>query len=229
MVCFFNSNHLNRLFLYGLLTTFPLAVLTPPPAYAQIDFNKVAFAVKMEKLVEKLWKYKERGDSEKLLETMLDVKLEVEGYSGVKINLDAELDKTERELKKQKTKIPKKDFQLVRSFIKNKEKKANHRAMCMESYMLETPGISYAEYEFLYRAANEEGKDQEQEKQELPMRLAIGITMMLAGGFLCILGIEFPICMEYGKQVAAAGVTFAIEGYVNRQDEDKDKDNNKNK
>jgi hypothetical protein len=233
MVYFFHPYKFNRIFLCGVLTTFSVAVLTPPPAYAQINIglNDVAFAVRMEKLVEKLWKYKEKQDSNKLLDTMLDVKLETEGYTGTAINLDKEIDKAEAEIKRKGGKVPKKDLEKVRKAIKNKAKKSNQRAMCMASYLEDAPSMNFQEYEFLYKAAHghDKEKEEEQDIKELPMRLTIGITMILAGGFLCIVGTRIPVCMEYGKQVAAAGVTFAIEGYVNRQDEDKNKDKDKNK
>lgn len=220
MVNFFKFTYLNRIFLYNILATFPVAVLIPPPAYAQINqgINEIAFAAKMERLTEKLWKYKEKKDSNKLLDTMLDMKLEVEHHTGNKFDLEKEINKSEYEIKKQGIKVPKKDFQIVRKAIIKKEKKANQRALCMACYFKECPSINFEEYETIYLAAHGDKNQEEQDVKELPLRLTIGITMILAGGFLCFTRI--PACVTYGQQIAAAGVTFAIEGYVNRKDED---------
>jgi hypothetical protein len=40
--------------------------------------------------------------------------------------------------------------------------------------------------------------------------------MALGGGFLCIAGtlLKMPVCVEYGKNLTAAGIAFAVEGYV---------------
>ena len=45
-------------------------------------------AIKFEKLIEKAWKYFEANDSKKLIETMLDMKHETEGYTGQKIDIN---------------------------------------------------------------------------------------------------------------------------------------------
>jgi hypothetical protein len=108
----------------------------------------------------------------------------------MKINIDKELDKAEIELKKKAgNKIPKKDFQDVRKYIKKKDKKAHQRTMCMASYLQDMPNMNFEEYEFLYRAAKHGNeKEHGDEIKELPTKLAIGISMMLAGGFLCGVG-----------------------------------------
>jgi len=76
-------NKLNRHVLSTILVTFPLATI-PMPAFAVnngggINLNDVAFMVRVEKLIEKINRYKERSDSEKLIDSMMDLKFEVEG------------------------------------------------------------------------------------------------------------------------------------------------------
>lgn len=87
MVNFCSPLTLNRILLCGVLTTFTMAVVTPPPAYAQIGLNDIAFWTRMEKLVEKMWKYKDKKDGNKIIDTMLEIKMEVEGYTGKKLIL----------------------------------------------------------------------------------------------------------------------------------------------
>ena len=50
-------------------------------------------------MIKKINKYKKSLDSNKLIETMLDLKLEIEGYTGQHIDLDKQLDEVEREIK----------------------------------------------------------------------------------------------------------------------------------
>ncbi len=233
MVYFFNYYQFNRLLLSGVLVTFSMAIIAPPPAYSQIDigFNDIFFVVRMEKLVEKLWKYQEREDYNKLLDTMLDMKLEVEGYTGQKINIDKELDKIEIEIKKKGGKIPKKGMEKIRKIINKRYKKEQHRAMCVASYLQDQPDIGFDEYKILYKTAHghDKEKDEENEILELPGSFVAGVTMMLAGGFLCIIGLRIPVCMEMGKQLAYTGLGFCVNGYIDHQDENKEKDKNKNK
>lgn len=66
MVSLFSASNVNRILLCGVLTTFTMAVVTPPPAYAQqIGLNDIAFWARIEKLVEKMWKYKDKKDGNK--------------------------------------------------------------------------------------------------------------------------------------------------------------------
>jgi hypothetical protein len=99
---FFRLNQLNNVVLSGLLIAFPLAVLTPLPVFGQINigFNDVNFGIKMQKLIDRAWKYYNKEDGDSLIDVLLDIKAEVEAYTGNKINLEKEIDKVETNLKK---------------------------------------------------------------------------------------------------------------------------------
>ncbi len=226
MVRFFKSTTINRLLLCSVLTSFTLAVITPQSAYADININDIAFYSRIEKLSEKMRKYKEKQDSNKLLDTMLEIKREVEERTGNRIDLDKEFNKAKIEINARGAKIPEKDFESLRKIIKRKEKKANQKAMCQASYLELAPNMSFDEYEILYLSANGNDKDKDDNKEitELPLRLTIGISMVLGGGFLCFAGamLKIPICVECGKNLTAAGITFAVEGYVNSKEKNKD-------
>ncbi|CUI18136.1 conserved putative secreted protein (plasmid) [Candidatus Protochlamydia naegleriophila] len=235
MVSLYKSATFNKLLLSSVLVTFSLAVVNPSPAYAQINIgmNDITFALKMKDLVDKAWKYKDRQDVTKLLDTVFEIKVETEAYSGVKINIDQELDKAEKELKKQAgNKIPNKDIQAVRKYIKKKEKKAHQRAMCMAAYIQDSPpGMTFEDFEFSYLAAHGHDKEDKDDKEmkELPVKLAVGISMMLAGGFLCGVGVLLKIqpCITYGEALVIGGVNFAIDGYASKSEEDKNKEKDK--
>lgn len=230
MASIFNTPKFNNILLSGVLITFSMAVLTPPPCYAiNINPNDVAFGIRMEKLVEKVLRYKDKGESNKLLDTMVEMKQVVEGYTGVSINLDKQLDEVEREVKKKGGKISKQEMKELRKVIKKKEKKANHKAFCMELRLADpTMQISFEDEHMLYMAKHGNDKDeQEQAAADLPLRLTIGVTVALCGLFLCF--VPIPVCKAWGADLMKAGVALAVEGYVNRQEEDKDKDPNKKK
>jgi hypothetical protein len=205
-----------------------VAVITPSPAYA-ITFNDIAFWTRMEKLVEKMWKYKDKKDGNKIIDTMLEIKMEVEAYTGILIDLDKEFSKARSDIKKQGGKVPEKDFEKIRKAINKKEKILYHRNMCVATYLEDAPNISFQDFETLYMAARNahDREEGEQEVKDLPWRLAVGISMILGGGFLVVAGtlLRMPICVEAGKDLAAGGVFFAVEGYHDGQEEKKDKNN----
>jgi hypothetical protein len=91
---FFKSNKLHNVVLSSILCTFPLAVITPPFAYGQINLNlnEVNFGIKLQKLIDKAYKYYDKLDSNNLLDVVLEIKSEVESYTGKKIDVNKEFD-----------------------------------------------------------------------------------------------------------------------------------------
>lgn len=79
MVNLFNSYSFNKLLLSCVLTTFSMAVVTSPPCYA-VCTNDIAFLWRTKELVEKVWKYQEKEDTNKVLDAVLDIKQEIEAY-----------------------------------------------------------------------------------------------------------------------------------------------------
>ena len=59
MDCFYKFNGFKHVALSCVLCSFPLAVVTPSPVYGQINMgiNEVNFGVKVQKLIDKAWKY----------------------------------------------------------------------------------------------------------------------------------------------------------------------------
>lgn len=223
MANIFLPSKLTNLCLYIVLITFSMAVIVPVPVYAQNNINNVVFGLRIEKLVEKMWKYQRKMDGDKIIETMLEIKHEIEIYTGKAIDLDKEFDKVEATLQK-KNNIPKKDIKAVRKAIVKKEKKLHHRALCMAYYLQDAPSLSFEEYETLFNISH--GNEQEtQQAKDLPLRLTIGITMMLAGGFLCMAGVYLvmPPCVYAGEQLLLIGAGFAADSYVGFIEDDKKK------
>jgi hypothetical protein len=170
--CFYKFNGFKHVVLSSILCSFPLAVVTPSPVYGQsnIGFNDINFGVKVQKLIDKAWKYYNKSDSNGLLDVILDIKSEVEAYTGKKIDISKEIDKIESTVKKKGSKPPKDIFKKFKSLVHNKEKKKHHRAMCMESYFIDQPAMSFQDYELLNLAAVNRKQDQGNEQNELPLK-----------------------------------------------------------
>lgn len=216
----------NRLFLCGTLITFSLVSL-PNPCYSQtprvVTINDLAFAHRIEKLLEKVKRAAEKNDGNKLIDLMLDVKREVETYSGMKIDLDKQLDVVESEIKKKGAKIPKNEFKELRKIIKKKEKRAGHRAAYLELCLL-NPEISYnlEEEQLLFDATHGHEKKEEAE-MVVPIRLTVGVTVALVG--LCLIVVPgIPVQIKtWGKDMIVYGTGIAAEACYSAHDKSKNK------
>lgn len=225
MVNVFSSHRFNKLLLSCILTSFTLVVVTPPAAYAQmnIGLNDVTFTLNMKKYVEKIRKYQEREDINKLLNTVFDMRQEIEAYSGLRFNIDHEINVAEQEIKNNGGKVNKREMATVRKFILKKEKKAHHRFLCIAAYIQDASDISIEEFKAFQLAGHRQDRDNEEEQvKDLPTRLAIGITMILAGSFLCGIGsfLKMPMIVTSGQALFFSGVNYAIDGCVNKQEEE---------
>jgi len=227
MANLFRSAHLNRLCLYGTLATFTLGTIPQVHAYSPsgyncaVNLNDIGFAIRVEKLIEKANKYKDRRDSSKLLDVMVDLKNEVEAYTGKKIDLDKQLDKVEKQMKDGGAKYSSSEMKKIRKSIKSKEKRSNHKALYMAECM--ELGIDYsADMEAMVYMAKH-GKDKEEEPTiEMPLRVTVGVTIALCGLFLCF--IPIPVCQAWGPSMVQGGIALAVEGTINRVEEDKKKE-----
>jgi len=208
MDCFYKFNGFKRLVLFSILCTFSLAVLTPPPVYAQINFSDVGFGVKAQKLIDKVWRYYKKSDSDGLLSTILELKREVEVHTGKKINISKEIDKIESNLKKKGGNHSKDIFKKFKDLVKKKDKKNRHRAICMENYFLDQPNMSFEDYELLCRAAK---KPNQTTQDELPLKFVIGLTLLLGGAFVMFATPIFPPLAYAGEMMVGAGFGMLLD------------------
>jgi hypothetical protein len=215
MVSFFRLNQLNRVVLSSVLVAFPLAVLTPSPVHAQVNigFNDINFGVSMQKLIDKAWKYYDKEDGDSLIDVLLDIKTQVERYTGNKINIDKEIDKVETDLKKKGHKAPKEVFKKYKSLLKKKDKKKNARALCMEAYFLDAPNMSFNDYEALHLAAvkKHDNKEDEQPKEPLPFKFVLGVSLLLCGAFVMFATPVCPVLGPAGESLMLTGFGFLVD------------------
>ena len=205
MDCFYKFDGFKRLVLFSILCTFTLAVLAPPPVYAQINLGDVGFGIKVQKLIDKVWRYYNKSDSDGLLSTILELKTEVETHTGKKIDVSKEIDKIESELKKKGGKPPKDIFKKFKDLVKKKEKKNHHRVVCMGTYFHDQPNMSFEDYEFLIRAAKKTDQAAQQ-NEPLPLKFVLGVTLLLGGAFVML---ATPIC----PPLAYAGEMMVSTGF----------------
>jgi hypothetical protein len=117
---------INRFILCCTLGSFIFTAIAPlnaaPAGKSNINLNDINFGIRMEKLIEKTKKSFGIKDSKKLMEVMFDIKHELEGYTGQKIDIDKHLDQVEREAKSRGFPVDKAHMKEMRKRLKNKKK-----------------------------------------------------------------------------------------------------------
>lgn len=218
---------LNRAILYGTLGAFTVSTITPLRAEHQekgvnFNLNDINFGIKIEKFVEKVKKCIEKKDSAKLTELMFDIKREVEGYTGQKIQFGKALDQVEKEIKSRGGKIDSKVMKKIKKDLEKKEKRANHKSLymsnCLEFNLPHNAEEEACLFEVAYPIASSiNDKDDE---ICVPLRVTIGVTVALCGVFL--LFVPLPICKQYAPYMIEAGVALIVdEGITKWEEKDK--------
>lgn len=209
---FFNFICFKRLVLSCILCAFPLAVLMPHSVYGQPNLNVTAvnFGIKMQKLIDKAWKYYTKEDGDSLVDVILDIKMEVEAYTGNKINVEKEIDKIERDLIRKGHNSPKGTFKSFKDLIKKKIKKKSKRSLCMETYFLDSPKMTFEEYEALYLAIGRK-QENEKEKNELPLKFVVGVSLILGGAFVMFATPVCPVLGYTGEIMMSTGFGMMID------------------
>ncbi|KIC74843.1 hypothetical protein DB44_AA00020 [Candidatus Protochlamydia amoebophila] len=192
----------------------------PSPAYSfDVNLNDINFIIRIEKLIEKMNRYKDRLDSDGLIGVLLDIKHEVEGYTGKKFDIEKELKGIEKEINKQGGKFKKGELKAIGEKFKKKEKKHHHKAQFIADCI--NYGIEYdVELEHLTFMARH-GQDKQDIELDIPIRLTVGVTIALCGVFLFF--VPIPLCQAWAPRVITAGVGIAADGCMNRMEEVKKK------
>lgn len=226
------SLKLNTFVLSSTLGVFTLSSITPLYAVQrkEINLNDIGFSMRIEKLVEKINHFRDKADSEKLLEAMFELKMEIEGYTGKKIDLDKSLDQVERDVKSKGGKVDKSVMKKVRKDLKKHEKRFNHKALYTSNCIEFNLPYNAQEEQLLFDneliiEAKKQDKDKDKNKEEevcIPLRVTIGVTITLCGIFLIF--VPIPICKQYAPYLIETGMAFLVdEGITEWEDKDKNK------
>lgn len=207
----FLKPHLYNNMVAGLTAVaFVTAVIQPPPVYAagvNIDLGAINFGIKMEKIVEKVKKCIDKGDTNKIIEYMFDIKEEVQQYTGQKLDMNKYIDQVQREAKAKGHKISDAHIKQIKKWFGKTDKKHKHRsvwfAQCAEvDIPYSTVEADYnfdMNYTVMAKAAH--GGDKE---IDVPITITVGVTLSLAGLFLMF--VPIPVCQTVGWYVMDTGI-----------------------
>jgi hypothetical protein len=230
-----NSSN-NRFIIYCTLGAFAFTTIAPLHAMpvaksgANVNLNDINFGIRMEKLIGNVKKYFKAKESKKLMAAMFDIKHEIEGYTGQRIDIDKHLDQVEKEAKSKGMPIDKMHMKEMRKRFKKQEKRSSHKALYMASCLEYDISFNAEEEEVFYQASiadhygmakSSKGKDKDEEVV-LPLRITIGVTMSLVGLFLYV--VPFPICKAAAPWVLDAGIAFLLDQSITEWEESQKKD-----
>lgn len=199
----FSAKHLLLLSTIASIATPPIAPLHATyQGYSASIINMAACGVRVSKLIDKMNKYKDAQNLDKLVDSMLDLKSEAEYATGKAISFNQFFDYAQNEMKARGKKISKGQMEGIKKFFKKKEAKHSHKILFMAECI--SMGVEYdAELEQLaFEAKHEDLKDP---GIVPPLGLSIGIACCVCGGVLMMLPIPFS------KNVGAGVLTFGVE------------------
>ncbi len=223
----------NNCVLCTVASAFVVSTITPLPSYAakpniNINFNDIAFIARIENLIEKAKKYKGKMEDGKLLDVMIDIKQEVENYTGKRIDLDACFAQVEKDAKKSGVKINSDQIKYIKKKIYKADKKVKHKANFLFQCNIDSINFDQdscdLDFEIYYLSKS---KHKDEKEVCVPIRLSIGITCLLGGYFLSF--IPHPLCQAGSKCLMAIGLEQCIEGTVSKLEEDEKDQKDKKK
>lgn len=192
-----------------------------------VNLNDLAFIARIEKLYEKAKRYKDALDSRKLIEVMFDIKMEIEGYTGNRIDLESHIDQIEKEAKNNGAQFKPGEMKKIKKMLSKGEKKHTHKALYL--YECNSYDISFnqVECDYLCRSLHKHNKKEDNEEVEVPLRLTIGVTTSLCGYFLKF--IPHPFCQTASAFLIGIGVEMCIDSTISRIEENKESQKDKEK
>lgn len=215
------------------------SLIAPTYAYeaqaraVDINLNDIAFIARIEQLYEKAKRYIDKLEDGKLIDVMLDIKTEVEVYTGKTIDMEAHIDAIEKEAKKQGAQFKKGEIKQIKKSLKKKEKKHTHRAMFLYECNLndiefnqEQCDLHFDNFHLARASKDHHGKEDDKEIK-VPIRVSIGITASLCGYFLSF--IPHPIAQGASKFLIATGVGLCVDGTVTRLEENENNEQKEKK
>lgn len=207
------------------LTTiaFSTATLMPPPLMAAVNFdlNAINFGIKVEKIFEKIKKCIDKGETNKIIEYMFDLKGEVEQYTGKKIDIDKQIDQAQREAKAKGQKIDDRYIKQIKKDFQRDGKRYEHRvvwfAQCAELDIPYSTIEADMHFDMSYLVAKGGDKD-----IEVPIPIMVGISVSLCGLFLVF--VPLPGCQTAGFWLINTGVGILSSEAIQKWDQyDRDK------
>ena len=82
--------------------------------------------------------------------------------------------------------------------------------MCMESYFIDQPAMSFEDYEFLHLAAAQR-KHEHGNEQELPLKFVVAVSLMLGGAFVMFATPVCPVLGYAGEMMMTTGFGMLVD------------------
>lgn len=226
MASLFRCHNINRIVLHFVLSAFVLTYAVPVNAVQFGVVSDAVFIYKAEKLVEKIWRLKNSESKSKMYEIILDLKSEIESYSGIEIDISKYMSLVENELESRGIKSKKKELKAIRNSLKKREKKRNKYinflglAIETEGYEIHPENEKIVFSNFLMAKGKENKKSEEEDEEEVyvPAQLVFGVTLTLCGLFLMV--IPIPVCKPWGERMIASGVVICGNSISSKVDND---------
>lgn len=198
---------------FTLTTVVPLGAFDPQPFY-----NQSVFIYKMEKLVKKLMKLENSKNINKMLDTVMDIKHEIEATCGISIDLNKSINEVKAKLHENDLKISSKKMGNILAVLKRKENNyLKKRSEIMEYMYLDD------QYIIESKTTKEDNLDMaEDEEIQAPAQLVFGVSLTLCGVFLMVL--PFPMCKPWGERLIQSGIIVCGNCLANKVEEDKQKE-----
>jgi hypothetical protein len=206
----------------------PLYSYEAQAQHMDVNLNDIALIIRLEKLYSKVKRHIDKLEHEKLINLMFDIKKEVEGFIGQKIDIDSPIDTIEKEAKKHGAKFQKNEIKQIKKDLKNKDKKHSHKVMFLDDchrYNIEFNQLECnLHFENQYLSKDPKGHGKEDNKEvKVPIRVSIGVTASLCGYFLSF--IPHPVVQGVSKFLIATGLGLCVDGTVKRIEENEQNQN----
>lgn len=214
MVNIFQSNRCLTLVTYLTAVAFAAVAIAPPPlmaAYVGLNPKDINFGIKIEKIYEKVKRAIDKGETNKIVGYMFDFKQEVEQYTGQHIDINKQIDATQKEACSKGQKIDDKYIRSIKKEFSKHDKRLTHRAVwfaqCAE---LDIPYSTFeadANFEMNYLMAKSDHKGKNREEtpiEDVPVKIMVGVTISLCGLFLWF--VPLPGCQTTGTWLINTGI-----------------------
>lgn len=224
----FRSFSGSNVLLFSTFITFASSSIVTPShsleyqGYSAGVINLALQGVRVKKLIDKINKYKDEKNVDKLIEYMLDIKEEAELSIGKKISIDSVLDNMQTVLKQKGHKLSKDQLSAFKKMFNKKESKRDHKIMFMADCI--EMGVVY-DAELEQMAFEAKHKDDKPEVV-LTLTMALGVTCCCAGAFLMF--IPIPVSMAVGEAILTFGAGLVLEELVLNPAFEQDKKNRGN-
>lgn len=209
MVNILQSRFCNTMVACLTTVAFTIATLMPPPlmaAGATLDLKGINFGIKVEKFFEKIKRCINKGETNKIVGHMFDIKQEVEQYTGKKIDINKQIDQAQSEAKAKGKKIEDKYIKQIKRDFCREDKRHKHRAawfaQCAEVNIPYATVEADMHFDMNYvMAKSAKGGEKD---IDVPIPIMVGVTVSLCGLFLSF--VPLPGCQSAGVWLINTGV-----------------------